>query len=52
MPMKQRLISAGLILNSALILINRYLVSISDWIYLPCLLLGILLIIIGSVKEK
>lgn len=46
--MEQYLIPIGLLLNSALIAINRFC-RLPDWLYLPGLLLGIAIIIIGAV---
>lgn len=35
------LIVAGLLLNSALIVINRFIYRLPDWLQIPLLLLGI-----------
>lgn len=50
--MEQYLIPAGLILNSALILLNRYWKRIPNWLYLSGLILGICLIIAGAIIIK
>lgn len=38
---------AGVLLNSALIVINRFVCRLPDWLQIPLLLLGIGLILIG-----
>ncbi len=45
-------IPAGLLLNSCLILVNRFVRKLPDWIYLPCLILGIVLILTGALKSR
>lgn len=50
--MEQYLIPAGLVLNSLLIVINRFVKHLPDWVYLPGLILGIGLIIAGAVMTR
>lgn len=50
--MEQYLIPLGLILNSALITLNRYWNRLPNWIYLPGLIAGILLILAGAVLRQ
>lgn len=46
------LIIFGLVLNSALITLNRFWKQFPDWIYIPCLILGIVCIIAGAFLTK
>ena len=46
-----KLIAGGLILNSALILINRY-IYFPDFIYIPLMIVGIGCMIIGAFSKK
>lgn len=50
--MEKYLIVAGLLLNSLLITANRFWKKMPDYLYLPGLILGILLIIAGAVMTK
>lgn len=43
---------AGVLLNSALIVINRFLVRLPDWLQIPMLLVGLGLIIAGFVTGR
>lgn len=49
--MEPYLIPVGLLLNSALITINRFW-HLPDWLYLPGLIIGIGLIIAGALLRK
>lgn len=49
--MDHYLIPIGLILNSLLMIVNRWK-HLPDWLYLPGLLLGICLIIAGAVLTR
>lgn len=46
------LIIAGLLFNSALITVNRFVKHLPDWIYLPGLILGICLMIAGAIQMR
>ncbi len=46
------LLAAGILLNSALIVINRFVKKLPDYIQLPLLLVGIGLIIAGAVMMR
>ena len=46
-----KLIAGGLVLNSALILINRY-IYLPDFIFLPLMIVGIGCMIIGLFSKK
>ncbi|MGM9602062.1 MAG: hypothetical protein ACI3W5_10870 [Faecousia sp.] len=50
--MEMYLIAAGLLLNSALITINRFWKHIPDKFYLPGLILGIVLILTGAILHR
>ena len=50
--MEQYLIPAGLILNSLLIVVNRFWRELPDWLYLPGLILGISMIIVGGFMRR
>ena len=50
--MEQYLITAGLILNSLLMILNRFWKQIPDWLYIPGLIFGIGLIIAGAFLKK
>ena len=43
---------AGLLFNCALILINRYLKHLPDWLYIPCMILAIAAMIAGAFLTK
>ena len=43
---------AGVLLNSALIVINRFVKRLPDWVQIPLLLLGIGLILAGMVMMR
>ena len=38
----------GLLFNMALLLINRYVKHLPDWLYIPCMLLAIAAMIAGA----
>ena len=42
---------AGILLNSALIVINRFVKRLPDWLQIPLLLIGIALIIAGLIMR-
>lgn len=46
--MGNNLIVAGLLLNSALMVINRFVRRLPDWLQIPLLLVGIGLILTGA----
>ncbi len=52
--MKERslIISIGILLYVIMSVVDRFIVSIPDWIYIPIAILGIALIIIGFIKSK
>ena len=50
--MEQCLIPAGLILNSLLIVANRFWRELPNWLYLPGLILGISMIIAGAFMRR
>ena len=39
---------AGLLFNCVLILINRYVKHLPDWLYIPCMILAIAAMIAGA----
>ena len=39
---------AGLLFNCVLILFNRYVKHLSDWLYIPCMILAIAAMIAGA----
>ena len=43
---------AGILLNSALILINRFIYRLPNWLQIPLLLVGIGLILAGMVMMR
>ena len=43
---------AGLLFNCTLILINRYLKHLPDWLYIPCMILAIAAMIAGAFLTK
>lgn len=43
---------AGILLNSALIVINRFICRLPDWLQIPLLLVGIGLILTGMVMMR
>lgn len=45
-------IIAGLLLNAALIVINRFFIKLPDWLQIPCLIVGIALLIIGIIHTR
>lgn len=46
------LLAAGLVCNAALMVINRYVKPLPDWMYLPGMVLGIVLVITGGLMLK
>lgn len=46
------LLIAGVLLNSALIVINRFIHRLTDWVQIPLLLVGIGLIAAGAVMMR
>ena len=46
------LLAAGLLLNSALIVINRFVYRLPNWLQIPLLLLGIGLILTGGLMMR
>lgn len=46
------LLAAGLLLNSALIVINRFVKHLPDWVHIPLLILGIGLILTGGLMMR
>lgn len=42
----------GLFIFIMLTIIERFIVSISDWVAIPLLVVAIILIIVGGLKEK
>lgn len=50
--MKNYWLMAGLLSNSALIVIDRYLVSLPDWLYIGVSIIAIVCMIAGAVKAK
>ena len=50
--MEKYLLIAGILLNSALIVINRFVYKLPDWLQIPLLLLGIGLMIAGLVMTR
>ena len=43
---------AGLLFNCVLILINRYVKHLPDWLYIPCMLLAIVAMIAGAFLSR
>ena len=43
---------AGLLFNCVLILINRYVKHLPDWLYIPCMILAIAAMIAGAFIRK
>ena len=50
--MENYLLIVGVLLNSALIIINRFVYRLPNWIQIPLCLLGIGLIIAGMVMMR
>lgn len=50
--MEQYLIPAGLLLNSLLIIVNRFWKKLPDRLYMTGLILGIVLILSGAVMAR
>ena len=50
--MERYLIAAGLVLNSLVIVVNRFIKEIPDWIAIPLLVIGIALMITGAFLMK
>lgn len=50
--MEQYLIPIGLILNSGIITVNRFVVKIPDWLYIGGMLCGCALIFAGVYFQK
>ena len=50
--MEKYLLIAGILLNSALIVINRFIKKLPDYIQIPLLLAGIGLILTGFILMK
>lgn len=50
--MERYLIAIGMLLNSVLIVINRFVKELPDWIAIPAYLVGIVLIIAGAYLTK
>ena len=50
--MEQYLIPIGLLFNSAVITFNRFVRKLPDWLYLSCLILGIILILTGAILRR
>lgn len=50
--MENYLLIAGILLNSALIVINRFVYRLPNWIQIPLLLVGIGLILAGMVRMR
>jgi len=46
------LLIAGILLNSALIVINRFVYRLPNWLQIPLLLLGIGLILTGGLMMR
>ena len=42
----------GLLFNCVLILINRYVKHLPDWLYIPCMILAIAAMITGAFIRK
>ena len=43
---------AGLLFNCVLILINRYVKHLPDWLYIPCMILAIGAMIAGAFLSR
>ncbi len=55
MKMKKRIspmLGIGLLIYVAYTIIDRFIIRISDWLAIPLLLVGIVLIIAGGLKTK
>ncbi len=50
--MEQYLIPAGLLLNSALMVVNRFVKRLPDWLHLGGMVIGVALIIAGALMTK
>jgi hypothetical protein len=50
--MDNHLLIAGILLNAALIVINRFVYQLPNWIQIPLLLAGIGLILAGMVRMR
>ncbi len=50
--MGNHLLITGVLLNAALIVINRFIYRLPNWLQIPLLLLGIGLIVAGMVMMK
>ena len=50
--MEPYLIILGTLLNSLLMILNRFWRKLTDWLYLPWLCLGIALMLIGLVLKN
>ena len=50
--MSNYFLMAGILLNSALIIINRFVKRLPDKVQIPLLLVGICLLIIGLIQTK
>ena len=50
--MSNYLLNAGILLNTVLIVINRFVYRLPDWLQIPLLLLGIGLILAGFVMMR
>ncbi len=46
------LIKIGLLINTAIIIIERFVTPISNWIAMPLLIAGIVLVIMGGLEDK
>ena len=50
--MGKYLLIAGLLLNSGLITVNRFVKKLPDWLYLPLLIAGALAMLAGMILIK
>ena len=50
--MENALLMAGILLNTALIVINRFIYRLPNWLQIPLLLVGIGLILAGMVMMR
>ena len=50
--MDNHLLIAGILLNAALIVINRFVYRLPSWVQIPLLLAGIGLILAGMVRMR
>ena len=46
------LLRAGLVFNLVLLLINRYVKHLPDWLYIPCMILAIGAMIAGAFLSR